>query len=525
MTDFYVILGDSFLKYNFRSKTLPDIHGPQVVGDGLAEKKPIDFFHKMFPDVLYENIAKETNRYASEVIESKVLGPKSRFLKWTETNAQEIQAFLGLRIAMGLCTKPTIEDYWSETWLTNTPNFAQVMTRNRYKLLSSFLHFANNSARLERNDPEFDALFKVRPVLKEVLPAWQDSYIPGRNLSIDESMVSFRGKIFFRQYIQSKHHRFGMKVFVLACSSTSYTYKWDVYTGGMYQYDRQVGQVYSVVNKLSENIPEGHILFLDSFYTSPKLCKDLYDHGLGVCGTVGQHRKDMPEALKDRTVKLKEGDMPIFRYKSPVLARLFYDRKAIRLLSTVHSQEVFTKEITVSQAQKGKYPSGKRIVHKPMMVQDYNRYMGGVDRADQMCSYHPFPHKCIKWYIRLFNHVVELALINARICYNLTHAKKLSSESFRKTIADEMVRPYVETRIPKQAEVQVPTEMRGVPARLLGKHFMAQFGKSKPDCIVCSDRKAKKRKQTFYYCKSCPDKPALCTLPCFERYHTLYKYK
>ena len=499
---------------------------PDVVGEKLDEKDPIKFFNMMFPEGLHAKIALETNRYADQVLETKELGPKSRFRQWSNTDADEVKAFLGLRIAMGLCAKPTMEDYWSESWLTQTPNFGRVMSRNRYKLLSSFLHFADNTARLERNDAEYDALFKVRPVLQEVLPAWEDSYVMGKNVAIDESMIGYRGRIFFRQYIQSKHHRFGIKAFVLACSKTSYTYQWDVYTRSLYSYDKQVGQGHSIVRKLSQCLPAGHVIYLDSFYTTPALCTELYNRGIGVCGTVGQNRKGMPDALKDRSITLKEGDRPVFRYKSPVLACLFLDRKNVRLLSTVHNQEVFQKELPVSERQKDKYPTGKRTVYKPMMVQDYNKYMGGVDRTDQMSSYHPFPHKCPKWYMRVFHHIIELALINARICYNITHSKKLSSESFRQQVCEALVTPHMSKSksAKRKLDDSVP-EIAGVPPRLLGRHFMGKFDTKKPDCIVCSNRKLKKRRQTCHFCKTCPNNPALCDIPCFEVYHTLHKYK
>ena len=46
---------------------------------------------------------------------------------------------------------------------------------------------------------------------------------------------------------------------------------------------------------------------------------------------------------------------------------------------------------------------------------------------------------------------------------------------------------------------------------------------SRPDCRVCSDRKAGERHQTKYRCKGC--KTPLCPYPCMERFHTLKNYK
>jgi hypothetical protein len=55
-------------------------------------------------------------------------------------------------------------------------------------------------------------------------------YNPSENLAIDEVIVSFKGRVIFRQYILKKHKDFGIKIFKL-CKSTGYTYDMKVYLG------------------------------------------------------------------------------------------------------------------------------------------------------------------------------------------------------------------------------------------------------------------------------------------------------
>ena len=69
---------------------------------------------------------------------------------------------------------------------------------------------------------------------------------------------------------------------------------------------------------------------------------------------------------------------------------------------------------------------------------------------------------------------------------------------------------------------QPPPGAANVPLRLTGHHFPEPAG-GRPDCKVCSDRAAGKRKQTQWQCKTC--KVAMCIYPCFERYHTVKHYK
>lgn len=56
--------------------------------------------------------------------------------------------------------------YWSTHDVLLTPYWSKVMSRNRFDLISKFLHFVDNEAR----DPDCtDRLFKVRPILDHVI--------------------------------------------------------------------------------------------------------------------------------------------------------------------------------------------------------------------------------------------------------------------------------------------------------------------------------------------------------------------
>ena len=55
------------------------------------------------------------------------------------------------------------------------------------------------------------------------------------------------------------------------------------------------------------------------------------------------------------------------------------------MLSTFHNNETVDKERRSKNAT-----GGLEVVKKPKMVEDYNKYMGGVDRNDQMVPYNSF---------------------------------------------------------------------------------------------------------------------------------------
>ena len=54
---------------------------------------------------------------------------------------------------------------------------------------------------------------------------------PGKNLCIDEGMMSFKGRISFKQYMPAKLVKHGIKDYALCDSLTGYCLKIHIYSG------------------------------------------------------------------------------------------------------------------------------------------------------------------------------------------------------------------------------------------------------------------------------------------------------
>ena len=77
------------------------------------------------------------------------------------------------------------------------------MRRDRYfKLL---LHFTDDVGRTN------DRLYKIRNVVEILRKAFNESFQPYQRLCIDESLLLYKGRLSFKQYIPSKRNRFGIK--------------------------------------------------------------------------------------------------------------------------------------------------------------------------------------------------------------------------------------------------------------------------------------------------------------------------
>ena len=118
---------------------------------------------------------------------------------------------------------------------------------------------------------------KVKPILNILLTKFQSSYDMGCNISIDETMVGFRGRCAAKQYMPKKPQKWGIKAFTLADSSTGYTSNILMYMGsetleGASSTFFHLLQPARVVMELMEPyLGRGHHLFTDRQYTSVQM--------------------------------------------------------------------------------------------------------------------------------------------------------------------------------------------------------------------------------------------------------------
>ena len=108
---------------------------------------------------------------------------------------------------------------------------------------------------------------------------------PYKNLVIDERLMLWRGKLLFKQYIPSKRHRFGVKLFVLCDCKTKFILDFIVYTGSTIETKDfpSLGISGSIVMTLMEKyLHVGHVLYLDNWYSSPTLY-ECVECDIGLC--------------------------------------------------------------------------------------------------------------------------------------------------------------------------------------------------------------------------------------------------
>ena len=147
-------------------------------------------------------------------------------------------------------------------------------------------------------------------------------------------------------------------------------------------------------------------------------------------------------------------------------------------------------------------------INKPYAIDQYNKFMDGVDKQDQFISYYGFSRRTRKWWKKVFFHLLDTAVVNAYIMY--THSqhssKKLTHVQFRIELAKQLLLQGNSLASPELLGTQSPLQPA---ARLTEQHLLKKVpsrpnGKqSQHDCAVCSFKKGRKRRNTVDQCTKC----------------------
>lgn len=103
----------------------------------------------------------------------------------------------------------------------------------------------------------------------------REIYVSDKDLSLDESMMLWRGRLIFRKYIKNKRHKYGVKFYEL-CESDGTVLRVSIYSGVPYQDIHGLRQTGAIVMKLMEDfLGKGYCVYTDNYYNSVALTKQM----------------------------------------------------------------------------------------------------------------------------------------------------------------------------------------------------------------------------------------------------------
>ena len=146
-----------------------------------------------------------------------------------------------------------------------------------------------------------------------------------------------------------------------------------------------------------------HKIFVDNFFSSPRLFYDLDRHKINSCGTVRSNRKDMPRDFGRKQQKLKRGDVRVGT-RGGLTGLIWKNRREGYVLTNMNPA-----------LAEGNFCDYCNCPMKPNIVEQYNRHVGYIDSSDHMASGYLMSQRTSKWTTKLFVHLLDLTVLNSWI--------------------------------------------------------------------------------------------------------------
>ena len=259
----------------------------QHVGPRISVGSILEVFYAFFTNSLLLEIVRQTNLYAEQCYQLQ-----NKDGTW-ETSAEEIAAYLGITILMGINRRPDLYDYWSTSPDLHCFPIASILSRRRFLEIKRYLHFVDNTT---LPVPCPDKLAKVRPVLESIKSTCLTNYVPNRENSIYEAMIKFKGRSSVKQYMPKKPIKRGIKSWVRADSHNGYICDFQIYCGKEGDSGTNLGT--RVVTSLSETLKHQYYhLYFDNFFSSVDLMETLLHDGIYACGTYRKDTRGLPPTV------------------------------------------------------------------------------------------------------------------------------------------------------------------------------------------------------------------------------------
>lgn len=431
-------------------------------------------------DGFLDRLVFQTNLYGTQ--RDKILNIKRH----------EMLNFIGINFFMGYHKLPSWKNYWSTCSDLGVNLISNTMPRNRFDLMLSNLHVQDNTLIPPNNT---DKLFKLNPLIDYCTEKFSKSYYGTRELSIDESMIVFKGRSSMKQYNPMKPIKRGYKIWCMS-DQNGYIKNFKIYQGK----DEQVSDEFKhfglgerIVLQLSKSEWNKNRCFIfDNYFTSIPLLEKLKLEGCLAYGTIRPNPKGLPKLADDTKSKrgtydyrISDLGISVFKWK---------DTKTVHFASNYHGSEVTT---VLRKNKTGE----KNNVTCPQVVKDYNRFMGGVDHADQLRTSYGVDRKSKKWWHRLFWGILDIMFINAFVIYKERHGK-IPLLVFRRQVVQGLLsekevitpcRAHLFQKRKNTENTEVPKKRRGkqlsvskdVRLHNRGIHW-PKFTKSRGQCELCS---------------------------------------
>ena len=420
---------------------------------------PYDFFKLIFDDELIEKIVDNSNAYKNfcnnsdnyidsnknDIIYEDNNNLKSEIKINKTTRAQrmgnitkeKIEKFIACIILMGIINLPEYADYWDNNPLLEN-SISKIMSFSMFTTINQFLH----PEKVEAKENQ-----KILNSIKHIMKNSNIYYYPSTFLTIDERMISYRGRAKNVVFEITKPVKWGFRPYVLADVQTGYSYCFKLLED---LEDNEKGKMFGLIKefmgivKNNNNKNVKHILATDGLYSSEDL---LYIDDYYFIGAIRKNRihynenTDIIDVVKKKNF---EYFYKIINGKKVVLTK-YNDSKMMYVISNFVNAPEEVKRVRWDKNQ-------EKFIEEsyPNTIKLYSKYMRGVDLSNQLISYYEIDRRTYKWWKRIFFHLIDLSIINSFIIYKKYFKDSLLTQKlYRLEIVKFILAKYDKPQITK----------------------------------------------------------------------------
>ena len=218
-----------------------------------------------------------------------------------------------------------------------------------------------------------------------------------------------------------------------------------------------------------EELQDKFVVAMDNYFTLPQVISGLRDKGIGVVGTSRFRRNWPPQKLKDIDGELaKFNEFYWMIDKDNTLVARWKDNGMVFCISTVHQignkVKRLRKKPRVTNKNKDHVSEiwgekGAVEVNIPILIDNYNHWMGGVDLTDQRVAYYHPDMRCYRNWIPMLLQIVSMIRNNCFLIYNDHYGiKGMTHKKFTMEMIDALMSEasyYYEDEYKNNAKEQV----------------------------------------------------------------------
>ena len=522
-----------------------NLPGHKIECDDLHNcKSAFDYFKLYFTPEIASIIAKESNLYFSNKLKAKY-GDNFKdynfcknsygfiYLRHGNIEKDDIFGYIGALIFMGLHWYPQLIKYWSNDILYN--NYLSTrMTKNFFKMLSCALHIpisdennpienqnefeseldneqqvnetniVTDDKSLELDDEklsERDPRNKINLLISKTIIQCKKYWCLGNILTIDESMVAFKGRNKMKFFMPHKPIKWGFKIHVLVDAINTYVYNFIMDPGqenkNLILNDKTFSFTENIVLSLLEGLEKsGKKVFFDSWYSSINLCGELSKREILFCSTLRANAKNIPNNVE---ISKSSKNYAYSNSKSGLIQLYFSEKKGkvVKFLSN------FDKNVSEIR-------------------DEYNKYARGVDTLDEKIAFYEIKKKNVKWWKKIFYFIIEVCINNAMILYNNNEKDYITEIQFKEKLCKDILSQY--NKLNLKDDKFLKNRINKIPKEYLDRlhHLIEVKNKNeRKRCKKCYDEK-KIDNKVYLICKECN---LGFHLQCFLNWHKKYVYQ